>query len=73
MQRYDWINTFNVRDCYNFPLAINAKVANSENDVIENYYQMLENDTAITNILRTMANSVGGILFIAKRVKIGLG
>lgn len=49
--------------CYNFPLAINAKVANSENDVIENYYQMLENDTAITNIFGTMANSVGGILF----------
>lgn len=49
--------------CYNFPLIISAKAANSENDVIENYYQMLENDAAITNIFRTMANSIGGILF----------
>jgi protein-tyrosine phosphatase len=49
--------------CYNFPLSINAKAVNSEADVIENYCQMLENDTAITNIFRTMANSHGGILF----------
>lgn len=49
--------------CYNFPLSINAKAANSEDDVIENYYQMLENDTAIINIFGTMANSIGGILF----------
>lgn len=53
-------NRFN---SFNFPLSINAKVVNSEEDVIENYYQMIENDTAITNILGTMANSVGGILF----------
>ncbi|MCM1180244.1 MAG: tyrosine-protein phosphatase [Clostridium sp.] len=49
--------------CYNFPLSIDAKAVNSEDDVIGNYYQMLENDTAITNIFRTMANSIGGILF----------
>ena len=49
--------------CYNFPLSIDTKAVNSEDDVIGNYYQMLENDTAITNIFRTMANSIGGILF----------
>lgn len=49
--------------CYNFPLSINAKPANSESDIIENYYHMIENDTAIANIFRTMANSIGGILF----------
>lgn len=49
--------------CHNFPLCINTKTANSEEDVIESYYQMLENDTAIRNIFKTMANSIGGILF----------
>lgn len=49
--------------CYNYPLSINAKAPNSENDVIENYYRMIENDTAIVNIFGTMANSIGGILF----------
>jgi protein-tyrosine phosphatase len=49
--------------CYNFPLSINAKAVNSEADIIENYYQMLENDTAIANIFGTMASSDGGILF----------
>lgn len=49
--------------CYNFPLSINAKTANSEKDIIENYLRMIENDTAIANIFRTMANSTGGILF----------
>ena len=49
--------------CYNYPLSINAKVPNSESDVIENYYRMIENDTAIADIFGTMANSNGGILF----------
>ena len=49
--------------CYNYPLAINANTPNSENDVIENYYHMIENDTAIANIFGAMANSTGGILF----------
>lgn len=49
--------------CYNFPLSIDVKTANSENDVIENYYNMIENDTAIANIFGTMANSTGGVLF----------
>ena len=49
--------------CYNYPLSINAKVPNSENDVIENYYRMIENDRAIADIFVTMANSAGGILF----------
>lgn len=49
--------------CYNFPLSINVKAANSENDIIENYYHMIENDTAIANIFGAMANSTGGILF----------
>ena len=49
--------------CCNYPLSINAKVLNSENDVIENYYCMIENDTAISDIFGTMANSEGGILF----------
>lgn len=49
--------------CYNYPLSVNVKAPNSENDVIENYYCMIENDTAIANIFGTMANSVGGILF----------
>ena len=49
--------------CHNFPLSVNVKTANSENDVIENYYSMIENDTAIDDIFRTMANSPGGVLF----------
>lgn len=49
--------------CYNFPLSISGFTANSEKDIIENYYHMIENDTAIANIFRTMANSTGGILF----------
>ena len=49
--------------CYNYSLSVNVKVANTENDVIENYFQMIENDTAITNIFGTMANSAGGVLF----------
>ena len=49
--------------CYNYPLSINAKAPNSENDVIENYCHMIENDTAIVNIFGTMANSDGGVLF----------
>ena len=49
--------------CYNFPLAVNTKVPNSENDVIENYCNMLENEIAIPSIFKTMANSTGGVLF----------
>ena len=49
--------------CYNYPLSVNAKAANTENDVIENYVQMIENDAAIANIFRTMANANGGVLF----------
>ena len=49
--------------CYNYPLSINAKVPNSESDVIENYYCMIENDTAIADIFGTMANSNSGVLF----------
>lgn len=49
--------------CYNFPLVIDAKTINSEDDIVRNYCQMLENDSAITKIFATMANSVGGILF----------
>ena len=49
--------------CFNYPLSINAKAVNSENDIIENYCRMLENDKAIADIFRTMANSEGGILF----------
>ena len=49
--------------CYNYPLSTNAKVPNSESDVIENYYRMIENDTAIADIFGTMANSNGGMLF----------
>ena len=49
--------------CYNYPLSINAKAPNSENDVIENYYSMIDNDTAIVNIFGTMANATGGVLF----------
>jgi len=48
---------------YNFPLSVNPKVPKSEEDVIENYYRMLENDKAIFDIFHTMANSEGGILF----------
>ena len=48
---------------YNFPLSVNPKVAKSEEDVIENYYKMIENDKAIFQIFHTMANSDGGILF----------
>ncbi|MCH5193161.1 MAG: tyrosine-protein phosphatase [Oscillospiraceae bacterium] len=49
--------------CCNYPLSVNAKAPDSENDVIENYCRMIENDTAIVNIFRTMANSAGGVLF----------
>ena len=49
--------------CYNYPLSVNAKAPDSENDVIENYCRMIENDTAIVDIFGTMANSVGGVLF----------
>ena len=49
--------------CYNYPLSINTKAPNSENDIIENYYHMIENDTAIVNIFGTMANAAGGVLF----------
>ena len=49
--------------CYNYPLSINAKAPNSENDVIENYYCMIENDKAIANIFGTIANATGGVLF----------
>lgn len=49
--------------CYNYPLSTNSKVPNSENDVIENYCRMIENDTVIADIFRTMANSDGGVLF----------
>lgn len=49
--------------CYNFPLSINAKTANSEKDIIKNYFHMIENDNANYNIFRTMANLSGGILF----------
>ena len=44
-------------------MSINAKAPNSENDVIENYYSMIDNDTAIVNIFGTMANATGGVLF----------
>lgn len=49
--------------CHNYPLSVNAKTPNSENDVIKNYYRMIENDTAIANIFGTLANSSGGVLF----------
>lgn len=49
--------------CYNYPLSINAKVPNSESDIIENYCRMIENDTAIADIFGTMASSDGGVLF----------
>lgn len=49
--------------CYNYPLSVNAKTPNSENDVIENYFRMIENETAIANIFGTLANSSGGVLF----------
>lgn len=49
--------------CYNYPLSINANAPNSENDVIENYYRMIENDVAIVNIFGTIANATGGVLF----------
>lgn len=49
--------------CCNIPLSNSAKAANSENDVIENYCRMLENNTAIADIFGIMANSIGGILF----------
>lgn len=48
---------------HNFPLAVNLKAPKSEEDVIENYYKMIENDKAIFNIFHTMANSEGGTLF----------
>lgn len=49
--------------CYNYPLSINAKMTNSESDVIDNYCCMLENDPAIAGIFKTFANSTGGVLF----------
>lgn len=49
--------------CYNYPLSVNAKYADAEGGVIENYLQMIENDVAIANIFGTMANSNGGVLF----------
>lgn len=49
--------------CYNFPLGVNIKAPDSENDIIENYCNMLENEIAIPNIFKTMANSAGGVLF----------
>ena len=49
--------------CYNCSLSINAKAPNSKNDVIENYCRMIENDTAIADVFRTMASSTGGVLF----------
>ena len=49
--------------CYNYPLSVNAKYADAEDGVIENYLQMIENDAAIANIFRTMANANGGVLF----------
>jgi protein-tyrosine phosphatase len=54
---------------YNFPLSINAKVPNSEGDFIENYYCMLENEIAIANIFKTMANSKSGVLFYCQEGK----
>lgn len=48
---------------YNFSLSVNPKIPESEEDVIENYYRMLENDNAMFHIFHTMANSEGGILF----------
>ena len=49
--------------CYNFPLSVQFEVPYSEDDVIRNYYDMLENRQAITNIFQTMANSDSNILF----------
>lgn len=43
--------------CFNFPLSVNLEVTYSEDDVIKNYYDMLENQQAIKNIFHTMANS----------------
>lgn len=48
---------------YNFPLSVNPIAPKSEEDVIENYYIMLENDKAILNIFHAMASSEGGTLF----------
>ncbi|MCM1253980.1 MAG: tyrosine-protein phosphatase [Clostridium sp.] len=48
---------------YNFPLSLNPKAPKSEEDVIENYFKMLENDKAIFHIFHTMADSEGGTLF----------
>lgn len=49
--------------CFNFPLSVNLKVPYSEDDVIRNYYDMLENQQAIKEIFQTMANSNSNILF----------
>ena len=48
---------------YNFPLSVNPITVKSEEDVIENYYRMIENDRAIFQIFHTMAYAKGGILF----------
>jgi protein-tyrosine phosphatase len=48
---------------YKFPLSLNTIAPKSEEDVIENYFKMLENDKAIFHIFQTMANSEGGTLF----------
>lgn len=49
--------------CYNFPLGANIKVPYSENEVIQNYCGMLENELVISDIFKTMADSTGGVLF----------
>ena len=48
---------------YHFPLSINPKPPKSEEDVIENYYRMIENDESIFHVFHTMAHAPGGILF----------
>lgn len=47
---------------YNFPSSVSPKEVKSEEDVIENYLRMIENDEAIFHIFNTMANSEDGIL-----------
>lgn len=49
--------------CWNFPLATSSGPAASEDDIIESYRRMLENDAAIAGIFGTMANAEGGVLF----------
>ena len=48
---------------FHFPLLICSKPPKSEKDVVENYYKMLENKEAISQIFYTMAHSEGGVLF----------